>query len=53
VVAVLAAFSGLFALGFLKGKLVDEPPVRSAIELFVVGAVATLIGLAVGFMLKV
>lgn len=52
-VAVLAAFSGLFALGFLKGKLVHEPPVRSAIELFVIGAVATVIGLAVGFMLKV
>jgi VIT1/CCC1 family predicted Fe2+/Mn2+ transporter len=53
VVAVLAAFAGLFAVGYLKGKVVDQPPLRSAVELFVIGAVATIIGLAVGFYLKV
>jgi VIT1/CCC1 family predicted Fe2+/Mn2+ transporter len=53
VVAVAAAFVGLFALGFGKGKLVDEPPLRSAVELFMIGAIATVIGLGVGLVLKV
>jgi VIT1/CCC1 family predicted Fe2+/Mn2+ transporter len=53
IVAVLAAFAGLFIVGYLKGKFVDEPPLRSGIELFVIGAVATSIGLAVGYFLKV
>lgn len=53
IVAVLCAFAGLFIVGFVKGKLVDEPPLRSGVELFVIGAVATSIGLAVGFYLKV
>ncbi|MEX0782099.1 MAG: VIT1/CCC1 transporter family protein [Dehalococcoidia bacterium] len=53
VVAVLAAFAGLFTVGFVKGKVVEQPPLRSAVELFVIGAVATSIGLAVGFFLKV
>ncbi len=53
VVAVLAAFAGLFLVGFVKGKVVDQPPLRSAVELFGIGAVATSIGVAVGLFLKV
>jgi vacuolar iron transporter family protein len=53
VVAVLAAFAGLFTVGFVKGRVVGQPPLRSAVELFVIGAAATSIGLAVGFYLKV
>lgn len=52
-IAVLSAFAGLFTVGFLKGKLVDHAPLRSAVELFIIGAVATVIGLAVGIYLKV
>lgn len=52
-IAVLSAFAGLFAVGYIKGKLVDHAPLRSAVELFFIGAVATIIGLAVGLFLKV
>lgn len=53
VLAIIFAFLGLFAVGFIKGKLVKVSPVRSAVELFVIGAVATSIGLIVGQILKV
>lgn len=52
-VAVLAAFAGLFIVGYVKGKLVEHTPLRSAVELFVIGAIATVIGLAVGLYLKI
>ncbi len=52
-IAVLSAFAGLFIVGYLKGKIVDHKPLRSAVELFIIGAVATVIGLAVGMYLKV
>lgn len=52
-IAVLSAFAGLFLVGFIKGKLVEHHPLKSAVELFFIGAVATIIGLAVGLYLKV
>lgn len=53
IIAVMAAFVGLFSVGYIKGKLVDHAPLRSAFELFFIGAIATIIGLAVGIFLKV
>ena len=53
VIAVLAALAGLFAVGYIKGKLVNQAPLRSAAELFVIGALATSIGLVVGYLLRV
>jgi VIT1/CCC1 family predicted Fe2+/Mn2+ transporter len=53
VIAVVAALLGLFLVGYVKGKYVDQPPLRSATELFVIGAIATSIGLVVGYFLKV
>lgn len=52
-IAVLSAFAGLFLVGYIKGQLVEHHPLRSAVELFIIGAVATVIGLAVGLYLKV
>ena len=52
-VSVGAAFVALFVVGYVKGKIVDTAPLRSATELLVIGGIATLIGLAVGFLLKV
>lgn len=52
-IAVLSAFFGLFLIGYLKGKLVDHHPLRSAVELFLIGAFATIIGLAVGLYFKI
>lgn len=51
--AIAASFAGLFLIGYLKGYLVDHKPLRSAIELFIIGGIATTIGLVVGHFLKV
>ncbi len=51
--AIIFAFTGLFIIGYIKGKLVEHKPLRSAIELFVIGAIATSIGLLVGYFLKI
>lgn len=51
--AIIAAFFGLFVLGYIKGHLVEHKPFRSALELFVIGAIATTIGLVVGYIFKV
>ena len=53
IIAIFAAFLGLFALGFIKGHLVHVKPLRSALELFIIGAIATTIGLIVGQIFKV
>ncbi len=51
--SIALAFVGLFTVGFVKGRLVKVSPLRSALELFVIGAVATSLGLIVGQVLKV
>lgn len=53
VFTVIFAFIGLFTIGYIKGKIVKHKPLRSAIELFIIGAIATSIGLIVGQLLKV
>lgn len=53
IIAILASFVGLFILGYAKGHIVEHKPLRSAIELFVIGAIATTIGLIVGYYFKV
>ena len=53
IVAVLSSFSGLFAIGYLKGVLVEGRPLRSAVELFVIGGMATTLGIVVGRLLEV
>ena len=52
-VSIVAALIGLFILGFIKAKLVKVNPVKSAIEMFVLGGLATLIGVFVGKMFGV
>lgn len=51
--SVTFAFCGLFLLGFVKGRLVKHQPLRSALELLMIGGSATTIGLIVGFILQV
>lgn len=53
VAAIVGALIGLFALGYVKGKIVKVSPLRSAIEVFIIGGIATIIGLAVGTLLSV
>ncbi|HSA84373.1 MAG TPA: VIT1/CCC1 transporter family protein [Patescibacteria group bacterium] len=52
-VSIAAALVGLFILGFIKAKLVKVNPVRSAFEMFILGGLATLIGVFVGKMFGV
>ena len=51
--AIISAFIGLFIIGYLKGYLVEHKPLRSAIELFIIGSIATTVGVIVGYFLKV
>lgn len=51
--SIAAAFIALFIIGYVKGRLVEHSPLRSAFELFFIGAIATSIGLIVGQLLKV
>lgn len=53
IVAIVSAFIGLFIIGYIKGQIVDHKPLRSAAELFVIGSIATTIGIVVGYFLRV
>ena len=53
IMAIISAFFGLFIIGFLKGHLVEHRPLRSAVELFVIGSIATTVGVVVGYLLRV
>jgi len=53
IIAVISALIGLFVLGYTKGHLVKVKPIRSAVELLVVGSIATAIGLLVGYIFRV
>lgn len=53
IIAIASSFGGLFLIGYFKGHLVEHKPLRSAIELFIIGGIATTIGLVVGYFLKV
>ena len=47
-VSIGATFLGLFALGFIKGRLVKVNPWRSAIEMMSVAGAAIIVGYALG-----
>lgn len=49
----LFSLSGLFVLGYVKGKLLGVPAIRSGLRVFLLGGLATVLGLAVGLALKV
>ena len=50
---IVFAFTGLFILGYVKGKVVKIGPLRSALEMLTIGGLAALIGVLVGFLLKI
>lgn len=52
-ISIGAALTGLFILGFSKAKLVKVNPIKSALEVLILGGAATAIGLIVGRFLKV
>lgn len=53
ILAIIFACTGLFVLGYIKGHIVEHKPLRSALELFIIGAIATIVGLFVGYIFRV
>lgn len=53
IISVILAFIGLFTVGYVKGLMIKEKPLRNAFELFIIGGIATTIGLVVGYFLKI
>lgn len=51
--SIFFALIGLFILGYLKAQIVKVNPIKSAIEILLLGGAATLIGLIVGKILKI
>lgn len=52
-VTIISALLGLFLLGLIKGKIARVSPLRSAVEIIIIGGLATMIGLLVGNFLQV
>lgn len=52
-VSIVASLTGLLLLGYLKGRLVKVNPLKSALEMFVLGGITTAIGLTIGHFFKV
>lgn len=51
--SIFFALCGLLILGYLKAHIVKVNPFKSAIEIFILGGAATLIGLVVGKLFKI
>ena len=50
--SICLAFLSLFALGYVKGKVVGVKPVRSGLEILLIGGVATLLGVLAGYFFR-
>ena len=53
IISIAAALTSLFLIGFVKGKIVKIGTLRSAMEMLIIGGLATVVGLIVGNFLKV
>lgn len=51
--SIFFALCGLFILGLIKAHIVKVNPLKSAVEIFILGGVTTLIGLIVGKFFKI
>lgn len=51
--SITFALIGLFLIGFVKGKYVKVNSLTSAVEMLIIGSIATAIGLIVGFFLSI
>ena len=47
-IAIAAALACLLVLGYVKGRIVKVSPITSALEVFVIGGVTTIIGIIAG-----
>lgn len=53
IMSICAAMISLFLVGYIKGRIVKHAAARSALEMLLIGGLATIIGLLVGNFLKV
>lgn len=52
-ITILASLGGLFLLGYIKAKIVKVDPLKSAVEIAILGGITTGIGIIVGSFLRV
>ena len=52
-ITILASLAGLFILGYIKAHIVDVNPLKSAVEILILGGITTAIGIVVGNYLRV
>ncbi len=52
-ISVVLALITLFLLGYIKGRVLHTSPIKGGLKIFIVGGVATLLGLLVGLIFKV
>jgi vacuolar iron transporter family protein len=50
--SLILALLALFGLGYAKGRLIKVPPVKSGLEILIVGGLAAVLGLLLGLLLK-
>lgn len=52
ILSITFAFIAFFLLGFIKGKLINTSPFKGGMKILIVGGIATLLGLLMGFVFK-
>jgi VIT1/CCC1 family predicted Fe2+/Mn2+ transporter len=52
ILSVILALLSLFFLGYIKGRILKVAPFKSGFKIFIVGGLATIIGLIVGVMFR-
>ncbi len=52
-IAIIASLLGLIVLGYVKGKIVKVSPIKSALEILIIGGLSTAIGIAAGNILSI
>ncbi len=50
---IIFALVGLFTLGYVKGRLLRIPAIRSGLQVFLLGGAAAILGLLVGLLVKI
>ncbi|OGD84226.1 hypothetical protein A2165_03630 [Candidatus Curtissbacteria bacterium RBG_13_40_7] len=53
VYSVTSALVGLWVLGFMKGKILHTPPFKGGLKILIIGGLASLLGLVIGFLFNV
>lgn len=52
IMSTILAFAGLFIIGYIKGRIVNISPIKSALKIMTLGGIATIVGVTVGLVLK-